>query len=95
MQPSIYVMVSNNSRIRLLVNNGAFGPALKTGNPVSGSVMILALLVFFLCGVKTIRPPLISAVSASPAQMPSFRRNGPGNTIRPLVETLILIGKTI
>jgi hypothetical protein len=27
--------------------------------------------------------------------MPSFRRNGPGNTIRPLVETLILIGKTI
>ena len=42
-----------------LVNIGASGPALSTGYPVTGSLMILALnlRLLFLLGVTMIRPP--------------------------------------
>src|ERR1700691_2458671 len=77
------------SSTSLLVRVGAFAPALRTGNPVIGSLTILTRRPRFLRGVKTIRPSSILASSGSPARMSSRRRNGPGSTTWPLVETVV------
>lgn len=77
------------SSTSLLVKVGAFGPALKTGRPVIGSVTILSRCVLFWRGVNTIFPFSISASSGSPARMSSRRRRAPGRTTCPFVETLV------
>jgi hypothetical protein len=79
------------SRTSLLLSTGALFPAFNTGSPVIGSLTIFALRDFLRCGISTIRPASILATSASPAQMPSFLRNGPGNTTCPLVETFVVM----
>jgi len=45
---------------------GAFGPALKAGSPVTGSVTIFIRCGRFLRGVSTIRPSSIFASRGSP-----------------------------
>ncbi len=77
------------SSTSLLLNVGAFGPALKAGNPVTGSVTSLTRWGRFLRGVSTIRPSSILASRGSPARISSLRRSGPGRTTCPLVETLV------
>src|SRR5260370_19707712 len=47
------------SSTSLLLIVGAFGPALKAGSPVTGSVPIFILCGRFLLGVSTIRPSSI------------------------------------
>jgi len=82
----------NSARISstsLLVSTGAPGPAVRTGRPVTGCLMILARGGRALWGVRTMRPASTLASSESPARMPSLRRRGPGRTIWPLVETLV------
>jgi hypothetical protein len=77
------------SSTSLLLNVGAFGPALRAGNPVTGSVTSLTRCSRFFRGVNTIRPFSILASSGSPARISSRRRSGPGRTTCPLVETLV------
>src|SRR5208282_3993421 len=77
------------SSTSLLLNVGAFGPALKAGNPVTGSVTSLTRWGRFLRGVKTIRPSSMLASKGSPARISSLRRSGPGRTTCPFVETLV------
>ena len=77
------------SSTSLLLNVGAFGPALKAGHPVTGSVTSLTRWGRFLRGVSTIRPSSILASRGSPARISSLRRSGPGRTTCPLVETLV------
>src|ERR1700733_3181041 len=79
------------SATSLLRKTGASVPALRTGRPVTGSVMILTLCGRFLRGVKTIRPASMLASSGSPARIPSLRRRGPGSTTCPLLETRVSI----
>jgi len=68
---------------------GAFGPALKAGSPVTGSVTIFIRCGRFLRGVSTIRPSSIFASKGSPGRISSRRRSGPGRTTCPLVDTLV------
>src|ERR1700735_4295752 len=49
------------SSTSLLLMVGAFGPALKAGSPVTGSVTIFIRCGRFLRGVNTIRPSSIFA----------------------------------
>src|SRR6516162_2290796 len=77
------------SSTSLLLNVGAFGPALRAGSPVTGSVTSLTRFGRFRRGVNTILPPSISASSGSPGRISSRRRSGPGRTTCPLVETLV------
>ena|SRR5437764_2725427 len=78
------------SRTSLLLKTGASEPALRLGSPVVESVTILIFRGRLLCGIKMIRPASIFASSGSPGRMPNFRRNGPGRTTWPLVETLVV-----
>ena len=77
------------SSTSLLLMVGAFGPALKAGRPVTGSVTIFILCGRFLRGVSTIRPFSIFASRGSPGRISSRRRSGPGRTTCPLVDTLV------
>src|ERR1700730_9050564 len=77
------------SSTSLLLNVGAFGPALKAGSPVTGSVTSLTRWGRFLRGVKTIRPSSILASRGSPGRISSRRRSGPGRTTCPFVDTLV------
>jgi len=77
------------SSTSLLLRTGAFGPALRTGRPVTESVTILTGCGRFFRGVSTMRPDSTFTSSGSPARMPSRRRSGPGRTTCPLVETLV------
>src|SRR5690348_9892601 len=77
------------SSTSLLLIAGAFGPALKAGSPVTGSVTIFIRCGRFLRGVSTIRPPSMCASRGSPGLISSRRRSGPGKTTCPLVETLV------
>jgi hypothetical protein len=77
------------SSTSLLLNVGAFGPALRAGSPVTGSVTSLTRCGRFRRGVNTIRPSSILASSGSPARISSRRRRGPGRTTCPLVDTLV------
>jgi hypothetical protein len=70
----------------LLLNVGALGAALRTGRPVTESVMSLTRCARFRCGVNTIRPFSMFASKASPGRMPRRRRSGPGRTTCPSVE---------
>src|SRR5258706_1718332 len=81
-----FVRISSTS---LLLNMGAFGPALKAGSPVTGSVTNLTRWERFLCGVNTIRPSSMLASRGSPGRISSRRRSGPGRTTCPLVDTLV------
>jgi len=73
----------------LLFRRGDFGPAERTGSPVSGSSTMLIFEGRDLRGVRTIRPPSIMASSGSPERSPSLRRIGLGRTICPFVESLV------
>src|ERR1700685_1454603 len=77
------------SSTSLLLMVGAFGPALKAGSPVTGSVTIFVRCGRFLRGVSTIRPSSIFASRGSPGRISSRRRSGPGRTTCPLVDTLV------
>jgi len=77
------------SATSLLLKIGAFGPALKAGRPVTGSVTIFIRCGRFLRGVSTIRPSSIFASRGSPGRISSRRRSGPGRTTCPLVDTLV------
>src|ERR1700741_2462120 len=77
------------SSTSLLLMVGAFGPALKAGSPVTGSVTIFIRCGRFLRGVSTIRPFSIFASRGSPGRISSRRRSGPGRTTCPLVDTLV------
>jgi hypothetical protein len=77
------------SSTSLLLMVGAFGPALKAGNPVTGSVTILVRCGRFRRGVSTMRPSSIFASRGSPGLISSRRRSGPGRTTCPLVDTLV------
>src|SRR5579864_5075898 len=79
------------SSTSLLLMVGAFGPALKAGRPVTGSVTIFIRCGRFLRGVSTIRPSSIFASRGSPGRISSRRRSGPGRTTCPLVDTLVCI----
>ncbi len=68
---------------------GAFGPALRAGSPVTGSITIRIRCGRFLRGVSTIRPSSIFASRGSPGRISSRRRSGPGNTTCPLIDTLV------
>jgi hypothetical protein len=83
-----FVRISSTS---LLLNMGAFGPALKAGSPVTGSVTNLTRWERFLRGVNTIRPSSILASRGSPGRISSRRRSGPGRTTCPLVDTLVCV----
>src|ERR1700691_2874251 len=73
----------------LLLMVGAFGPALKAGSPVTGSVTIFIWCGRFLRGVSTILPSSIFTSRGSPGRISSRRRSGPGRTTCPLVDTLV------
>src|ERR1700730_18738327 len=77
------------SSTSLLLNVGAFGPALKAGSPVTGSVTSLTRWGRFLHGVNTIRPSSILASKGSPGRISRRRRSGPGRTTCPFVDTLV------
>jgi hypothetical protein len=62
------------SRTCLLLNTGAFGPALSTGRPVIGSTTIFTFPERVRCGVSTMRPPSTFVSSGSPVRRPNFRR---------------------
>src|SRR6202521_5533678 len=64
----------------LLVKAGVFGPALKAGNPVTGSVTSFTRYRRLWRGVKTIRPFSTSTSSGSPDRISSRLRRGPGST---------------
>jgi hypothetical protein len=78
----------------LLVNSGAFGPALRAGSPVTGSVTNFARCGRLLRGVRTIRPFSTLASRRSPARISSCRRSGPGSATFPLAKTLVCIVRT-
>jgi hypothetical protein len=75
---------------------GAFGPALKAGSPVTGSVTIFIRCGRFLRGVKHNSSILdILRPEDLPGRMSSRRRSGPGRTTCPLVDTLVcMVGRT-
>jgi hypothetical protein len=73
----------------LWVSLGAWGPAVKTGKPVTGSLTIRARCRLPDLGVKIIRPDSTLASSESPAWRPSVRRTRTGKTTWPLVDTLV------
>jgi hypothetical protein len=75
------------SSTSLLLMVGAFGPALKAGSPVTGSVTIFIRCGRFLRGVSTIRRSSIFASGGSPGRISSRRRSGRRTTC-PLVDTL-------
>src|SRR5258708_22738998 len=79
------------SSTSLLLMVGAFGPALKTGSPVTVSVTIFIRCGRFLRGVSTIRPSSILASRGSPDRISSRRRSGPGRTTCRFVDTLVCI----
>src|SRR5579863_27951 len=79
------------SSTSLLLNVGAFGPALSAGSPVTGSVTSFVRWGRFLRGVNTIRPSSILASSGLPARISRRRRSGPGRTTCPFVDTLVCI----
>ena len=71
---------AKSSATCLLVRTGALGPALKTGKPVAGSLIIFPLIRRFVAGIKTIRPASVFPSSESPGSIPRRRRTGPGRT---------------
>jgi hypothetical protein len=81
-----FASISSTSSLLMV---GAFGPALKAGSPVTGSVTIFIRCGRFLRGVSTIRPSSIFASRGSPGRISSRRRSGPGRTTCPLVDTLV------
>jgi hypothetical protein len=70
--------VARMSSTCLLVRQGASGPAVRTGRPVTGSSMMRTFRKRALLGVSTIRPPstsgwearLASAVEPAPGRVP-------------------------
>lgn len=64
-----------------------------TGRRVAGRAMIRTRRGRFFQGVRTVLPAVIFASSESPSRMPSLRRNGPGITTWPLVETFIRMAR--
>src|SRR5271157_957486 len=62
------------SRTCLLLNTGAFGPALSAGRPVIESITMLTFPGRVRRGVNTMRPPSTFVSSGSPVRRPSLRR---------------------
>src|SRR5271155_3680935 len=79
------------SRTSALVTFAAFGPAVKTGSPVTGSRMIRAFGGRTFRGDRIICCPSTLASSESPGCRPSLRRILLGTTTWPLVETVVCI----
>src|ERR1700693_241482 len=63
--------VARMSSTCLLVRQGASGPAVRTGRPVTGSSMMRTFRKRACLGVSTTRPPSTLASSGSPARRPS------------------------
>lgn len=66
-----------------LVNGGAPGPALSTGQPVSGSSMIPALKTGFGAGLRTMQPSRTAISTSSPARAAPQAAARPPPRLRP------------